>query len=115
MITAIEIETSTLRICCELIRKHRSLGIVDLVAYSNLPDGRIRKALTRGVSLGYLAEGPKPERVGKGNRSKTWIRTRKRLPGVIVLDEPEPIIDTLKPHRDWAVEALFGEYQGAAA
>lgn len=115
--TAIEDKTSTLRRCCDLIRAHRSLGIVALASLTDSREACVRKAVARGIELGYLTEGPKPQRLGKGNRLKTYVRTRKRFPREEKVIKRAPIVDwtALAQRRDWAVVALFGPYEARGA
>ena len=110
---AIELEASTLRTCCELTAKHGAMTIVDLFAMIKRPEAGIRKAVAIGIELGYLVEGAKcrvtPTR---GNLRKTYARTDKPLPGVVVIEQPEPVISLNAadaPFRHWMDSALFGE------
>lgn len=115
MTTQIEREASTLRICCELIRKHPLMTVVDLTIVGNLKSAAVRHALARGIADGYLVEGTKKKAsAGKGNARKTYVRTKKRLPGVIE-PAPEPVVagSEFAPRRHWMDAALFGEYRGA--
>lgn len=116
MIQHIEIKTSTLRRCCEIIGKRGALGVVDLASLADLGDTRVRKAITRGVELGFLTESSKPPRIGKGNRTKTWVRTDKPLPAIadaheVEVEEVSYAPADFTPRRDWAVVALFGNYE----
>lgn len=105
-----EREASTLRICCELIAQHGAMTVVDVCALSNLREAGIRHALKRGIDTGYLVEGTKKQMsVAKGNARKTYVRTKKRLPGVTEA-APEPVIvrSEFAPFRHWQDTALFG-------
>lgn len=100
--------SSTLRTCCDLIEKRKQLGIVDLLALTGIKDGCMRKAVTRGVELGYLAEGPKTRGAVK-NRRKSWVRTEKRFPRQVKkVEEPPVTVNWSGPFRHWMDEALFG-------
>lgn len=115
--TSLEDKSSTLRRCCDLIGKHGSLGIVALSSMIDRRECGIRKAVSCAVDLGYLKEGPKPARVGMGNRMKVYVRTKKRFPRENEAPEPEEVVEAgeFKPRRDWAVVALFGPYEARGA
>lgn len=93
MITQLEREASSLRICCELVGRIGAMSVVEVCAMSNgITEATVRKALARGIELGYLRHGEKKKvSAGKGNARKTYVRTRKQLPGVI---EPANTADT---------------------
>lgn len=100
--------SSTLRTCCDLIENHGQLGIVDLLVLTGIKDGCMRKAVTRGVELGYLVEGPKT-RGTKKNRRKSWVRTEKLFPREVKKVEDAPVaVNWSGPFRHWMDEALFG-------
>lgn len=113
-----ELGSETMRTCCNLIETHGTLGIVDLSSITPFREACLRKAIAQGVELGYLKEGPKPQRYGKGNRRKTYVRTKKPFPLEVekIEEEPPVIVDwsAFKPRRDWAVVALFGPYEARA-
>lgn len=104
-----EIKLRTLRTCCELIEQHGALSVGDLMAMGNLRDSLTRNTVAYGVKLGYLIEGPKPARLGKGNRLKTYLRTKKRFPKEItVVKETTNGRSEFTPFRHWQDEAFFG-------
>lgn len=105
--TGIETEASTLRTCCELIAKHGKLGIVDLASLTSIREPTIRAAVRRALELGYLREDPKQDGIGKGNRKKSFLRTRKKLPGIIS-EPPAPKPRGPGPFRHPFDEWLFG-------
>lgn len=104
---------ASVRICCELVAQIGKANVYDLAALCRLSDPCIRYSLARGVELGYLVEGNK-ERGDTGKHRKTYARTKKELPAMVVYgDEPSVAMDryALTPRRDWAVAALFGNYE----
>lgn len=103
-----ELKLRTLQTFCELIAQHGALSIGDLMMMADLHDSLTRNSVAYGVKLGYLVEGPKPERTGKGNRLKTY-RLAKDAPKVAAVEKPTVLIRSgFSPFRHPQDEAFFG-------
>lgn len=112
-----ELNRTAMLACCGLISKNGALSVSDLMVMGNLGDSLTRRSIALGIKLGYLFEAPKRERLGKGNRLKTYLRTKKRLPSeqpALAVEERELDMSAFTPRRDWAVVALFGPYEARA-